>query len=237
MPLCTSAAIVLYYDITGDTADHDHWHTHEHAHERLSIPGFARESRWVSDTAASPRYLVLYEIDGVEVGTSPAYLDRLDHPTAWTSATMARFRGMVRGFASVVASAGFGLGRAAVSIRFQPPPGGEEALVAALDGGRFAEFAAQRGIVAGHLLRPALPPPMTQEQALRGADKPLDWVLLTTGHDAALLRQATHDAYGPAAFAQQGVSSVQVAQYTLDYVATAQEVGRSAPYHVAVGDR
>jgi hypothetical protein len=42
MALVSDSAMVLYYDITGDNADHDDWHTYEHMHERLSIPGFLR---------------------------------------------------------------------------------------------------------------------------------------------------------------------------------------------------
>lgn len=69
MALCTDAAMVLYYDIAGDTADHDDWHTYEHFHERLSVPGFERATRWVARDA-SPRYMVIYEVTDVDIATS-----------------------------------------------------------------------------------------------------------------------------------------------------------------------
>ncbi|MGF1623222.1 MAG: hypothetical protein ACFCUR_21780 [Rhodomicrobiaceae bacterium] len=92
--------MVLFYDIDGDdnaddNADHYDWHSYEHLHERLSVPGFLRATRWVA-TEGTPRYMVTYEVSGVDVATSPGYLDRLNDPTPWTSDMMPRFRGMTR---------------------------------------------------------------------------------------------------------------------------------------------
>jgi hypothetical protein len=69
MALRSDAAMVLFYDIEGDSADHDDWHSNEHFHERLSVPGFIRATRWVS-TGSAPRYMVTYEVSGVDVATS-----------------------------------------------------------------------------------------------------------------------------------------------------------------------
>ena len=41
-------------------------------HERLSIPGFLRGTRWTR-IAGSPRYLIVYEVAGVDMAESPAY--------------------------------------------------------------------------------------------------------------------------------------------------------------------
>ena len=127
MALYSDAAMVLYYDIVGDNAEHDAWHTYEHMRERLSIPGFLRATRWVAQ-AATPKYLVIYELAGIDIGTSAAYLERLNHPTPWTSATMRSFRHMVRGFCDIVAGSGFGFGHAAISVRFTPRDGEEASL-------------------------------------------------------------------------------------------------------------
>lgn len=80
MALCSDAAMVLYYDIVGDHADHDDWHTYEHMHERLSIPGFIRATRWLAQSGA-PKYMVLYEVASTGIATSTDYLERLNHPT------------------------------------------------------------------------------------------------------------------------------------------------------------
>lgn len=99
------AVMVLFYDIEGDDADHDDWHSHEHFAERLAVPGFLRAVRWVA-LDDGPRNLVTYDVTGTDVATSQPYLDRLNDPTPWTGAMMPRFRGMVRGFAEVLAGRG-----------------------------------------------------------------------------------------------------------------------------------
>src|SRR6478752_9267909 len=120
MPLLGSAAMLLSFDVVPEAiSEHDDWHTHEHLHERLSIPGFLRGTRWVA-RAGTPRYLIVYEVAGVEVATSEAYLARLNAPSPWTASIMGRVRAMVRGVTTVAGSAGYGLGTTALCVRFQP---------------------------------------------------------------------------------------------------------------------
>jgi len=230
MALCSDAAMVLYYDITGDNADHDDWHTYEHMHERLSIPGFVRASRWVAQ-AGAPKYLVIYEVTGIDMATSPAYLERLNNPTSWTAAMMSRFRGMVRGFCSVVAGAGFGFGNAAVALRFTPVAGREADLTDWLARDVLPAMAACRGMAGVHLLQPAPPPPMTKEQALRGLDTPMSWLVLATSYDADALKQVIAKHLASASMEQHGATpGITVGSYALHYTVTAQEVGRTPPH-------
>lgn len=228
MALCSDAAMVLYYDIAGDTADHDDWHTYEHMHERLSVPGFVRATRWVA-TDATPRYMVIYEVAGTDMATAPEYLARLNNPTPWTSAMMPRFRGMVRGFCSVTAGAGFGLGHAALSLRFTPAAGREADLAASLARDILPAMAARRGMAGIHLLRPAPPPPMTKEQALRGADAPMSWLLLATAYDPAALQMAVTEHLDTAALERMGAApGITHGHYDLHFTATALEAARTA---------
>src|SRR5947208_124187 len=120
MALMSDAVMVLFCDVESDPAAHDDWHTYEHLHERLSIPGFLRGTRWTRNDG-SPRYLIVYEVRDVGMAQSADYLERLDNPTPWTAATMQRLRNMRRGFCRVAASAGYGLGRSAVALRFTRP--------------------------------------------------------------------------------------------------------------------
>jgi hypothetical protein len=229
MALCTDAAMVLYYDIAGDNGDHDDWHTYEHLHERLSIPGFERGTRWIAKSG-SPRYMVIYEVADIDVATSPAYLARLDDPTPWTQSMMPRFRGMTRGFCTVAASAGCGLGNAAVSIRFAIADEKAVAFTERLARDVLSAISLERGIAAAHLLRPAAPPPMTKEQSLRGADRPMSWLLLATGYDADALTETVARHAGAGELERLGASSVADAvSYVLDYSVTAREVARTAP--------
>lgn len=229
MALYSDAAMVLYYDIAGDNADHDDWHTYEHMHERLSIPGFKRGTRWVAK-AGTPKYMVIYEVAGTEVGTSPAYLARLNAPTPWTASMMRRFRGMIRGFCAVVASSGYGFGSAAVSVRLTPVSGGEANLHERLAREVLPAMSQWRGMASVHLLRPAPPPPMTKEQSLRGPDTPMTWLLLASAYDAEALGKATAEYLEPEMLGRYGASpQMDIGTYALQYTVTAQEVTRTAP--------
>ena len=228
MALYSDAAMVLYYDIAGDNADHDDWHTYEHMHERLSIPGFLRATRWVAKSGA-PKYLVIYEQADVGVGMSDAYLERLNNPTPWTSSMMARFRNMIRGFCAVTASAGYGLGNAAVSMRFLPDKGREADARDQLKKHILPAMASWRGMASVHVFEPAVQPPMTREQSIRGKDKDMTWVLLATGYDADALAKAAERHLEPGVLARYGVSApADKGTYALHYTVTAQEVTRTA---------
>ncbi len=229
MALYSDAAMVLYYDIAGDNADHDDWHTYEHMHERLSIPGFERATRWVAQTG-SPTYMVIYEVAGVDVATSAAYLARLNNPTPWTESMMGRFRGMIRGFCTVVASAGFGLGKTVVSMRFSVPDDNERDMLDRLSHDVLPAMASRRGIAGVHVLKPSPPPPMTREQSLRGLDRPMTWLLLASGYDSDALRDATVEHVDSEGLRRYGASVVgDIAMYELHYTVTAHEVARTAP--------
>ena len=228
MALYSDAVMVLYYDITGDNADHDDWHTYEHMHERLSIPGFLRGTRWTA-RSGRPKYLVTYEVAEVGVATSDAYLARLNNPTPWTSSMMGRFSGMIRGFSTVAASAGYGVGSEARSMRFMPAQGRETEVRDRLAQAVLPAMASWQGMASAHLLRPALRPPMTREQSLRGMDAELPWVLLATAYDAEALNKAAEHHLNAGALERYGIPGrVETGTYALHYTVTAQEVARTA---------
>jgi len=220
MALLGDAVMVIYCDFDGDPAEHDDWHTWEHLHERLSIPGFLRATRWVA-RSGSPRWMILYEVTGVDLASSDAYLARLNAPTPWTTSIMGRLRGMVRGFATIAGSAGFGLGTTALSLRFVPAEGHESQERERLVSKVLPRLASRRGMASVHLLQPAPRPPMTKEQSLRGRDAEPGWIVLATAHDPDALQ---------AAAAQAAIAPpVQNATYEMRFVATAAEVARTAP--------
>ncbi len=238
MTLCSSAAMVLFYDIEGDNADHDDWHSYEHFHERLSVPGFLRATRWAAVEGA-PKYMVTYEVSGVELATSPGYLDRLNHPTAWTSEMMPRFRGMIRGFCHIAASASFGLGIIATALRFMPEAGKRNSLSGWIADHVLPAMTSRRGMVGAHLLQPAPPPPMTREQLLRGPDHAMPWLVIATAYDAAALKQAATEHLCSGAFHENGATEdMTTGTYVLQCTATAEEVKRTpAPPVLTPGTR
>jgi hypothetical protein len=200
--LSGAGAMLLYYDIAPEAVlDHDDWHTHEHFPERVGIPGFLRASRWVA--ASGPRYCVLYEVEDVGVLTGVPYLERLNHPTPWTSRMMPSFRGMVRGFCRVSASGGMGLGGALHTLRLSVLPGRENELR-----GWIAEqlpaIASRPGLSSAHLLEPAVQPPMTKEQSIRGQDAPMPWVVMVSGYDAQAVTRSVGEGLSEALLAANG---------------------------------
>lgn len=178
--LATGAAMLLFYDIAGDPADHDDWHSREHFAERLAVPGFLSAARWVSPDA-SPRYMVLYEVADVGIARSDAYLERLNNPSDWTSKIMPRFRGMIRGFCNTIAGEGFGYGTTAMAFRLTAQGARADAIAERLASRAIPGISECRGFVSCCLLKPQATPPMTREQSLRGTDKTLPLVLIVTG--------------------------------------------------------
>ncbi len=236
MALRSDAAMVLFYDIAGDNADHDYWHSYEHFHERLSVPGFLRATRWVA-VEAQPKYMVTYEVSSPEVGTSQPYLDRLNNPSAWTSEIMPRFRGMTRGFTEVVASAGFGLGNVSLVMRFRPEAGQEDAVAGWLAEQVLPDLGTKRGMAGAHLLRPTPPQPMTREQSLRGADTPLPWLLIASAYEMTELERLSAAVLDDSTLRAQNIADGAVrGRYRLHHTATAEEVARTTPPQVPPRD-
>jgi len=227
MALTTDAMMVLFYDVDGDAVDHDDWHSTEHLHERLSIPGFRRATRWVSKDQG-PRYLVTYEVDNVDIATSPAYLARLNAPSDWTRAIMPRFHGMTRGFCRVVATTGYGLGQASLACRFTPSDEARERMTDWLTGAVLSTVPARQGLMSAHLLKPEAPTPMTVEQSMRGRDTAMPWLVLVTGLDQAALKRTVGGLLTPEALREHGAQGeIALGHYALHCTATDVEVART----------
>jgi len=224
MPLLGQAVMVLLFDVAEDAiTEHDDWHTHEHFPERLSIPGFVRGTRWVA-VDGQPRYFVLYEVEQLAVLTSPAYLERLNQPSPWTTKMMPYYRGMTRGFCSVAGSFGSGLGHFGLLVRFKPGAETGHSLRKWLLLDTLPELPSRPGIGSVHLFERALTTPMTNEQRIRGADATIDCALLITGyrHDALVsLMQAE---FGETQLEQRGATGILHAMYRTDYSLVEDEI-------------
>jgi len=216
--------MILYYDIAPDAIeDHDDWHTHEHIPERLSIPGFLRASRWVA-AEGSPRYLVRYEVADVQVLGSAPYRERLNNPTPWTARMMENFRGMARGFCTVVSSSGLGLGHALLSICYVPVAGREDELREWLKRTVLPGISSKPGLASACMLEPAAKPPMTKEQSIRGKDADIPCVLLVTGYSAGALSRIAGDHLPNRELERHGASATTVrGNYRLDYLLAERE--------------
>lgn len=224
MPLLGDAAMLLSFDIVPDAiAEHDDWHSHEHLRERLSIPGFLRGTRWVAVHGA-PRYFMLYEVESLATLTSAAYLQRLDHPSPWTSKMMAHYRGMSRGFCTVSGSFGTGIGHFGRLIRFRH---GADAATPMREWLRSALPLAviKPGLCSAHLLEGALTPPMTREQRIRGADAGVDWAVLVTGYEQAAVSDIDACGLGTTALERHGATGIVEAIYRVAHSVSQRDLG------------
>ena len=79
-----------------DLAHFERWYNREHLMERVDTPGFRIGRRYERTAMGDRHFFAFYEVDSPAVLNSPAYLQRLENPTAWTQRTMKRFRRAVR---------------------------------------------------------------------------------------------------------------------------------------------
>jgi len=231
MALLGQGAFVAWHNIAaGRETDYDRWHSHEHMLERVGIPGFLRGRRYVA-AADGPRYLVLYEVTDVGVLTSPAYLERLDNPTAWTREVMPAVRDMNRTLCRVVASCGCGVGHAALTVRFSPVPDRADEL------GRWLRAELERwcgspGLTGAHLLQAdaAASRTPTREKQLRAQpDAVADWVLLVEGYDRTTVRDLQGGAFSPEMLEGHGARPGAAGDlYGLAYLVTHEDIPGSA---------
>jgi len=216
--------MLLSFDVAADAiAEHDDWHTHEHLPERLSIPGFIRGTRWV-ELRGRPRYFVMYEVAQLTTLTSEAYLRRLNNPTPWTSKIMPQYRGMSRGFCSVTASLGLGLGHVGLLVRFKPLAPAEARMRTWLVAEVLSRLPSKAGIGSVHLFEGALTPQMTNEQRIRGADAGIDWAILATGYSQDSLVELASADLGAERLAEHGADGVHEGIYRLDYALSNVEI-------------
>ncbi len=225
MALLGKAALAMWWDIEpGVRADFEDWHSHEHFTERMGIPGFRRGSRWGQPDGA-PGTFVLYELEAYEVLSSPAYLQRLNTPTPWSTRMMPHHRNMVRSQCRVLASRGGAVAGQALTVRLSPAPGRDAALQAAI-AGQMEALVMRPGLVGLHLLQhqsPAIAP--TTEQKIRGADTFADWVLLAFGYAQADLQALADTSFAEPALMEMGAAPGCVqGHYRLSYSATPGDV-------------
>ena len=118
MALAGRGAVAIWHDISPDGRDAFYaWHGSEHMPERVGIPGFRRGRRYVS-VAGTPEFFNLYETESTATVSGAAYLERLNHPTPWTRATVPHFRGVARSLCAVAATFGHGQGGLVGTFRY-----------------------------------------------------------------------------------------------------------------------
>ena len=209
--------MLLSFDVAPEAiVEHDDWHTHEHIPERLAIPGFMRGSRWIAEQG-QPRYLVIYEVEGLDILASAGYLERLNNPTPWTTKMMVHYRGMSRGFCTVTGSFGAGLGQAALLIRFKPESGRGNVILRWLREEALPGLPSKVGLASAHLFEAALTPQITNEQRIRGTDAAIDCALLVTGYSTESVTRLFQNELREHHFEMRGALGVSGGIYRMAY--------------------
>jgi len=226
VPLLGKAALAMWWNVRPERrTEFGDWHSHEHFPERMSIPGFRRGSRWTSalDTQG---FFVLYELEAYETLTSAAYLDRLNHPTPWSTKMMPHHLDMVRSQCRAAASFGGGIATSLATVRLSPRAGEGERLKAALIDA-IRDVPATAGLTGAHLLVTDTPQTSspTAEQRIRGADAAADWIVLLSGYEGEAVEQAASAKLSAAELVRIGAQEKMIAgRYRLGYAMTAQDL-------------
>ena len=207
--------MLLSFDVAAQVQlEHDDWHSHEHLPERLAIPGFLRGSRWRA-LAGGPAYFVMYEVTELGALSSPAYVERLNHPSPWTAKMMPSYRGMRRGLCEIVARSGHGLGGFGLLLRLDVEPHSQARVCEWLAGEVLPALTAQTGLASAVLFRSGLQAALTVEQRIRGQDAGVDAALLVTGFARSSIDAMASGVLRPSELEQRGASVASVATYQL----------------------
>jgi hypothetical protein len=161
--------LAIWNDVaSGGFAHLEKWYTREHIFERVGLPGFLSGRRYELISGGDTRFFTFYEASDPSAFTSPAYLERLNDPTPWTTEAMSHFRNMARTVCEVHASAGVVSGPYAVVLRADGDINPTPAATAFVE-----SLAAQEGVVRAQLWTAAsgFTRSDTAEAKLRRGDK------------------------------------------------------------------
>ncbi len=195
MPLLGRGVLAIWNGIAAEAEDEFiAWHVREHIPERVSLPGFLRGRRYVA-IDGFPKFFNFYETEAADVLTSPAYLARLDAPTAWTRKVVAHFSDTSRTVCDVSWSFGNGEGGFVEAIVLDTPDEPSR-FIGRLKQAASAAYETNPGLVGLHLLREHVDGSRrdTAEARLRSRpDRIAPWVLLAEASNEEALRRFRRD--------------------------------------------
>lgn len=123
--LLGKAVMINWSDVA---TEHRHayydWHNREHMVGRVGLSGFHRGRRYAAIDARRD-FLILYEVQGVDVLASAEYLAKANAPSELTRRTSTYIKHAIRGLTRIQSTHGIGVGGAVLTIRFSPSPDSE----------------------------------------------------------------------------------------------------------------
>ena len=223
MALLGTAVLAFWHDIAdGGDDDFNHWHTGEHIAERVGIPGFLRGRRYEA-VADGPRYFNLYETQDLDVLGSPAYVERLQHPTPPTQRALPLFRNSKRTACRTVLSLGAGIGGVVATLDLAPAPGRAGELREWLTGTALPALSQWPTITGAHLCEADAAVTQVKAATAEGSlqdrtDVMASWVVLVAGIDPTRVAAACRERLAAAATAAHGAAPHEApALYRLAY--------------------
>ena len=222
MSLLGGAILAFSHDVTaGNESDWTEWHDREHIPERLGVPGFLRLRRYVALTPG-PRFFYFYETEGLGVLQSPAYLERLSNPTAWTKRCMPYVVNNKRTACRVSTTLGRGLGAVLSAMDIGAGAAHEDKLRAWLGSRALPAVLEQPGMVAAHLVEAdtaATTVKTDEKKLLRTADDTARWLVLVEGVDRDAVANAEKQTLGDDALRAAGVDgTIERGMYQLSFL-------------------
>ncbi len=158
----------------GREAEFETWFQHEHLAERLSVPGFVLGRRHEA-VRGTPRFFNFYVTQSAAVLKSPAYLERLDHPTPLTRTVMSEvFKDMCRTVCRRTFRLGALRGSIVIAARFNARP--DECVLQA----KIETLMRDPAVACGEIWMAASTQdfPVSEEERLRGGDRKIEACLL-----------------------------------------------------------
>lgn len=193
MAFAGSHWLIIWNDFGGaDEGEYESWIVREHMNERMQVPGFLRGRRYVGE--GSPRYLNMYEVDGIESLVAGAYVASLNTPSAWTRKMMPGLTNFSRVVCGSVAVHGEGVPGHLASLRVPLEKAGGAERTAAL--GAVLDSIAALPTVLGASIGLTIPAPSridTAEKRLRTGERDIaasEAVIAVEAASASALGQA-----------------------------------------------
>jgi hypothetical protein len=114
--------MAIWSDVTPVDFEFYHdWLLKEHLPERVGIPGFISARVFRREVGPNLQFFIIYETESPSVLASPAYVERLNHPTAKSQQVMPKLKNFVRGAGRLVQSSGVCGGGVVRALRFENP--------------------------------------------------------------------------------------------------------------------
>jgi len=169
--------------------------------------------------SGAPAFYTLYEVRDRTVLSSPAYLERLNSPTEWTTRSVAHFRNTSRSLCDAVYSSGSGSGGVIGTIRFDCDPAHDATVLVRLTQDVLPGLLAATGIAAAHVCRADLEVSKvkTAEQKGRAENLVPRWVVMLEGSQLEPVQAALSGPLGPAALATAHVPQAVHGVYRLEF--------------------